>query len=216
MRIFRPEFLNRIDKILPFENLKDEDIEQLVQLQIAKIIKRDGFIERSLMLSIDRKALMEMTKKVIDKKYGARSLKRQLEKNIVEVAGKQLSSFEGKHASILLIRYKNKSPELKFIKLQTEDIFSEARDKIYKSLWEVKEKAIIIEKIRELKERIETILEELPIEKRTLYWEYSMECKAIEEEYYNEEVISYHALTSIKTPKISFTHKGNEKTSSLK
>ena len=203
---FRPEFLNRIDKILPFENLKDEDIEQLVQLQIAKIIKRDGFIERSLMLSIDRKALMEMTKKVIDKKYGARSLKRQLEKNIVEVAGKQLSSFEGKHASILLIRYKNESPESKFIKLQTEDIFSEARDKIYKSLWEVKEKAIIIEKIRELKERIETILEELPIEKRTLYWEYSMECKAIEEEYYNEEVISYHALTSIKTPKISFSH----------
>ena len=78
---FAPEFINRLDEIIIFEELKDADLEQIVDLQVAnlnKVLER-----RHLRLTLDpsaRRWLIEKT--CTDRSYGARPLKRALQKYV--------------------------------------------------------------------------------------------------------------------------------------
>ncbi len=80
---FRPEFLNRLDDILPFLPLQEKDMESIVTLQLKQVQKR--LLERDIKLEWDEKALKYLAEKGYDPHYGARPLKRLIQNEVVNM-----------------------------------------------------------------------------------------------------------------------------------
>lgn len=78
---FRPEFINRIDEIIVFHKLNDEDIKQIIDIMLNQVTKR--MAEKSYKFEIDNSVKELIAKKGIDTDYGARPLKRAIQ-NILE------------------------------------------------------------------------------------------------------------------------------------
>ena len=77
---FRPEFLNRIDDILIFNSLNQDHLKEIVELQIEEM--NDLLVSQDLVLNINDKAKEWLLKKGFDSKFGARPMRRTLEKYI--------------------------------------------------------------------------------------------------------------------------------------
>lgn len=78
---FRPEFLNRIDEVLPFLPLKEADMEKIVNIQLQQIQKR--LQDRSISLSWSEEALAHLAEEGYDPSFGARPLKRFIQQEVV-------------------------------------------------------------------------------------------------------------------------------------
>ena len=76
-RHFRPEFLNRIDEIVIFNSLRQEDMLHIVEIQLARFQKR--LDDRKLALTVTDEAKALLAKEGYDPQYGARPLKRALQ-----------------------------------------------------------------------------------------------------------------------------------------
>jgi len=77
---FKPEFLNRIDEIIIFHNLTFEQLGKIVKIQIEKLLKR--LEERNIELELSDSAIRLLSEKGYDPVYGARPLKRAIQKYI--------------------------------------------------------------------------------------------------------------------------------------
>ena len=77
---FKPEFLNRIDEVVIFRTLTKDDIEQIAQLQLASTQKR--LDEQNIKLVVSKPALKHLVEMAYDEEYGARPLKRLIQKEI--------------------------------------------------------------------------------------------------------------------------------------
>ena len=78
---FAPEFINRLDEIIIFDELMDEDLLRIVDLQIAKLNKVVEGRELKIVLTDDARNWL-VAKTFVDRKYGARPLKRALQKYV--------------------------------------------------------------------------------------------------------------------------------------
>ncbi len=77
---FRPEFLNRVDEIVVFHPLTEEQLVQIVEIQVGLLQKR--LEERRITLTVDEKAERWLADKGYDPVYGARPLKRLIQKEL--------------------------------------------------------------------------------------------------------------------------------------
>ncbi len=80
---FRPEFLNRLDDILPFLPLQEKDMEKIVLIQLIKVAKR--LTERHVKLDWDKPVLAYLAEEGYDPSYGARPLKRLIQNEMVNM-----------------------------------------------------------------------------------------------------------------------------------
>ena len=80
-RQFRPEFLNRIDEIIVFHKLNDDDVKKIIDIMISQLAKR--LEAQDITLDIDNKVKELIAKNGVDKNYGARPLKRAIQ-NMLE------------------------------------------------------------------------------------------------------------------------------------
>ena len=78
---FRPEFLNRLDDILPFLPLKPEDMGKIVLIQLRRLIPR--LAEREVLLEWDEAVIVHLAKEGYDPLFGARPLKRLIQQVVV-------------------------------------------------------------------------------------------------------------------------------------
>ena len=100
-RTFRPEFLNRIDEIIVFDPLTEEQIGQIVELQVAELRKRLG--DRRLELELTPKAKEWLAREGFDPNYGARPLRRTIQRYVENPLAKRLLSGEFKEGDAVLI-----------------------------------------------------------------------------------------------------------------
>jgi ATP-dependent Clp protease ATP-binding subunit ClpB len=77
---FKPEFLNRVDELVIFHSLGIEEIKAIVEIQVKKLEKR--LLERRIALKMTEKAKEFLAKEGFDPAYGARPLKRVIQKEI--------------------------------------------------------------------------------------------------------------------------------------
>ena len=77
---FRPEFINRIDDIIVFHKLTEEDIGQIIEIMLKQVQKR--LKEQEYDVEIDKTVKDLVAKKGIDANYGARPLKRAIQSNV--------------------------------------------------------------------------------------------------------------------------------------
>jgi ATP-dependent Clp protease ATP-binding subunit ClpB len=85
---FRPEFLNRIDEIVLFHRLKREQMAAIVDIQIARLQKL--LADRKLKLELDDAARTWLANKGYDPVYGARPLKRVIQKSVQDPLAEQI------------------------------------------------------------------------------------------------------------------------------
>ena len=85
---FRPEFLNRIDEIILFHRLKREQMAAIVDIQIARLQKL--LAERKLTLGLDEQARTWLANRGYDPTYGARPLKRVIQKWVQDPMAEQI------------------------------------------------------------------------------------------------------------------------------
>jgi len=81
-RHFKPEFLNRIDAVLVFKPLTESEIEQIVEIMLKEVERR--LADKSIKLIVTDKAKRHLAKKGYDPIFGARPLRRTIER-LVEV-----------------------------------------------------------------------------------------------------------------------------------
>ena len=77
---FRPEFLNRINDIVLFKTLSKDDMKQIVRLEVGKL--RGRLLDKGISLVLDDDALEYLVGAGWDEKYGARPLKRAIEREL--------------------------------------------------------------------------------------------------------------------------------------
>ncbi len=85
---FRPEFLNRLDEILIFRRLSQEQVRHIVDIQVARVAKR--LSERSLTLSVSPAAMDALGRMGYDPAFGARPLKRVIRRELEDRIAKLL------------------------------------------------------------------------------------------------------------------------------
>lgn len=104
---FRPELINRIDKIVIFNPLKPEHITRIAQLQIKELLKRDGFVQRTTILNISPEALEWVSKRGYDPLMGGRALKRQIENDLTKLSAEHLISANDNSPIIFHVQLKD-------------------------------------------------------------------------------------------------------------
>jgi ATP-dependent Clp protease ATP-binding subunit ClpB len=89
---FRPEFLNRIDDVIIFHALDMQHIKRIIEIQLKRLAKMIG--DRGLSIEISDRAKELLAKEGYDPAFGARPLKRALQKEIIDPLAMKL--LEGK------------------------------------------------------------------------------------------------------------------------
>ncbi|CAM4345055.1 ATP-dependent protease ATP-binding subunit ClpC [Bacillus manliponensis] len=87
-KAFRPEFLNRIDEIIVFHTLEKKHIREIVTLMVDQLIKR--LKEQEIELELTEKAIESIADKGFDPEYGARPLRRAIQKHIEDHLSEEL------------------------------------------------------------------------------------------------------------------------------
>jgi ATP-dependent Clp protease ATP-binding subunit ClpC len=95
-KVFRPEFLNRLDDVIVFHHLTVDNLKQVIDIELEKVRERLG--ERGLKLELTDEAKKFLIKKGSDTDFGARPLRRALENFIEDPVSEELlkGEFEGK------------------------------------------------------------------------------------------------------------------------
>ena len=89
---FRPEFLNRLDEIVVFEPLNEKEIAAVADLEVKQIAARIG--TQQIILNISSKAMSLLAKEGYDPQFGARPLKRLIERRIENILARAMLAGE--------------------------------------------------------------------------------------------------------------------------
>jgi len=81
-KYFRPEFINRIDDIVVFSTLDQEDLRKIVKIQLQQV--QDKLQQRNITLELDEEALNRVASEGYDPDFGARPLKRVIQHRLVD------------------------------------------------------------------------------------------------------------------------------------
>ncbi len=89
---FRPEFLNRVDEIVIFDRLNDEDLKRIVEIQVTRLEKR--LADQKLTLKLTDAAKLHLAREGYDPVYGARPLKRVIQRELLDPLSLQILAGE--------------------------------------------------------------------------------------------------------------------------
>jgi ATP-dependent Clp protease ATP-binding subunit ClpB len=102
---FRPEFINRLDDIIVFRSLGVNDIKQIVQIQIGLLAKR--LADRRIELTLTDKAALEIASDGYDPVYGARPLKRAIQREIMNPLSQAILKGEVQEGQTVMVDYRD-------------------------------------------------------------------------------------------------------------
>jgi ATP-dependent Clp protease ATP-binding subunit ClpB len=114
---FRPEFINRLDDIVEFEPLSREQLGEIVELQVALVSRR--LAERGIAIELSDDARTLLGNLGYDPTYGARPLKRVIQKRLVDPLA--LALLEGRFVAGDMVRVGASEGELAFERVPVED-----------------------------------------------------------------------------------------------
>lgn len=104
---FRPEFLNRVDEIVIFHPLTQRDIEEIVDIQIGEVEKR--LADRKITLAVDSAAKKYLAQEGFDPEFGARPLRRTIQKLILDALADKIIRGELKDGGKVKVNFRANS-----------------------------------------------------------------------------------------------------------
>jgi ATP-dependent Clp protease ATP-binding subunit ClpC len=127
-KFFSPEFLNRIDDVIVFNSLEKEEIIKILDVRMAKMLKRIGEIGYRVSLSDGAKVFL--ADKGFDADFGARPLQRALQKFLEEPLAEQVLQGNLKEGDELLVDHAEGAEELNFTPVKALPVADEATAEI--------------------------------------------------------------------------------------
>ena len=115
----RPEFVNRIDEIIMFRPLTQNDIRKIVDIQVDLIAKR--LIDAGVKIEVSTAARARLAKLGFDPQFGARPLKRVVQREILNELSKQILSGKVQKDSVIFIDLINET-DFSFENLEAVDV----------------------------------------------------------------------------------------------
>jgi len=109
---FRPEFLNRVDEIIVFPPLTQDEILQMVDMMISSLEKRLAEKDMNIELTMDAKDLL--SKRGFDPVLGARPLRRTVQREIEDVMAEKLLYGELRPGQIVLVGVEGEGADAAF------------------------------------------------------------------------------------------------------
>ena len=109
-KLFRPEFLNRIDEIIVFKSLTSAEIAQIVELMVADL--RDRMIAQNMTINLSEEARLLIAKEGTDTAFGARPLRRAIQRLLEDPLSEQI--LEGRWTSGSVVDVDVENGELVF------------------------------------------------------------------------------------------------------
>jgi ATP-dependent Clp protease ATP-binding subunit ClpC len=100
-RSFRPEFLNRLDRIVTFRPLSAETAERIARRELARVVERSGIARRRLAVDVDPAVLPLLLREGYSPAYGARPLKRTVERLVLLPVARAIAAGEAPAGSML-------------------------------------------------------------------------------------------------------------------
>jgi ATP-dependent Clp protease ATP-binding subunit ClpB len=107
---FRPEFLNRVDEIIIFDRLTEEELKKIVEIQLSRLTKR--LAQQNIMLELSDSAKTRLAREGYDPVYGARPLKRAIQHLLLDPLS--MNILEGKFREGQTIRAEAKNGAIEF------------------------------------------------------------------------------------------------------
>ncbi|MDV2582698.1 ATP-dependent protease ATP-binding subunit ClpC [Alkalibacillus haloalkaliphilus] len=89
-KAFRPEFLNRVDETIVFHSLEEKHIQEIVQLMVKQL--QDRLTDSDINFTLTEKAIKQIADEGMDLEYGARPLRRSIQKNVEDFLSEELLS----------------------------------------------------------------------------------------------------------------------------
>jgi len=80
---FRPEFFNRIDRIVAFRSLSQEAVRLITRRELGKLLMREGIVRRNLLVEVDEAVIARLAEQGFHPHYGARPLQRAIERAVI-------------------------------------------------------------------------------------------------------------------------------------
>ena len=109
-KTFAPEFLNRIDDVVVFNNLERDHIDKIIDIELAKLLERIS--ELGYKLKLSKKAKDFIADKGFDKQYGARPLKRALQKYVEDAIAEQIIKSNIQEGDVIAMDFKKEDVSL--------------------------------------------------------------------------------------------------------
>ncbi|HEX5274555.1 MAG TPA: ATP-dependent chaperone ClpB [Candidatus Rubrimentiphilum sp.] len=109
---FRPEFLNRVDEVIVFHALSEEELEKIVDIQLERVRRR--LAERRIELELTTAAKRHLVKTGYDPVYGARPLKRAIQKEVETPLGRKILAGDVRDGQRVSVDYDEARGELTF------------------------------------------------------------------------------------------------------
>jgi ATP-dependent Clp protease ATP-binding subunit ClpA len=81
---FRPEFFNRIDRVVVFDPLDEATVRQIARRELGRLLMREGVVRRRLLVEVDEDAIDALAAAGFHPRYGARPLQRELERAVIQ------------------------------------------------------------------------------------------------------------------------------------
>ncbi|PKP03302.1 MAG: Clp protease ClpC [Bacteroidetes bacterium HGW-Bacteroidetes-9] len=110
-RSFAPEFLNRIDDVIIFDSLEREDIHKIIDIELQNLYKR--IQDMGYRIEVSEKAKDFIVEKGWDSQFGARPLKRAIQKYIEDALAEEIIKSKLHSGDLILIDYEDNEAELK-------------------------------------------------------------------------------------------------------
>ena len=82
-QFFRPEFFNRIDRIVAFRPLTLDAMRLITRRELGKLLMREGIVRRNLLVEIDDAVIEQLLAQGFHPLYGARPLQREIERMVI-------------------------------------------------------------------------------------------------------------------------------------
>ncbi len=108
---FRPEFLNRVDDVIEFKPLSQENLNGIVKIQLQQVI--DRLAQKSIKAEFTDSAIVYLGEKGFDPVFGARPLKRVIQTEVLNPLAKKMIAGDIKSDSMVKIDYENNSISFK-------------------------------------------------------------------------------------------------------
>ena len=105
-KIFKPEFINRIDEMLVFHALTKENIKEIVKILLAKLQKRLE-AQLSITLEVDEEAVSHLADSGFDKNYGARPIRRSIQSEIEDALADKMLAGEVSQGDRVQVSYQD-------------------------------------------------------------------------------------------------------------
>src|SRR6185503_13302881 len=151
-KFFKPEFFNRLDRVVPFEQLRREDVQVIARQLIQGVFAREGLVRRRVVLQVDDRAMETIVDQGYHPTMGARALKRAIEKHLTQPVAARLASMRAETPTIISV---HANPEGGALDVRVESLTGVERQDQLTQLLERNQPQVIVARVESVVLRIE-------------------------------------------------------------